>query len=74
MNHVMFKKSLAIAVLIGLASGLVMSEVLFHDKTPLEEVGYYEYPELWLGEPDIKNVPLERLWFLQEESEKRFEE
>jgi len=70
----MFKKSLAVAVLIGLASGLVMSEVLFHDKPSREEVGYYEYPELWLGEPDIKYAPLERLWFLYEESDTRYEE
>ena len=70
----MFRKNLAMAVLIGLASGLVMSEVLFHDKPYREEVGYYEYTELWLGEPDIKNAPLECLWFLHEESDTRYEE
>lgn len=74
MNHGMFKKSLAIAVLIGLASGLVISEGFFHDKPSREEVGYYEYPELWLGEPDVKDAPLERLWFLHEESDTRYEE
>jgi hypothetical protein len=70
----MFRKNLAIVVLIGLASGLVLSEVLFHDKPPRKEVGYYDYPELWLGEPDIKYAPLERLWFLHEESDIRYEE
>ena len=74
MYCVMFRKNLAIAVLIGLASGLVMSEVLFHDKPSREEVGYYDYPELWLGEPDVKNAPLERLRFLHEESDTRYEE
>ena len=70
----MIRKNLAIVVLIGLASGLVISEVIFYDKPPRDEVGYYEYPELWLGEPDIKDAPLERLWFLQEVSDTRYEE
>ncbi len=61
------------AVIIGLASGLVISEVQAHDKPPRDEVGYYDYPDLWLGEPDIKNAPVERLWFLQEESDTRYE-
>ena len=39
-----------------------------------DEVGYYDYPELWLGEPDVKNAPMERLWFLQEESDTRYDE
>ena len=74
MYYGMLRKNLAIAVLIGLVSGLVVSEVLLPDKPSREEVGYYEYPELLLGEPDIKNAPLERLWFLHEESDIRYEE
>lgn len=70
----MFSKKLVIAILLGLTSGVVMSDVLFHDKPPRDEVGYYDYPELWLGQPDVKNAPMERLWFLQEESDTRYEE
>ena len=70
----MFSKKLAIAILLGLASGVVMSDVLFHDEPSRDEVGYYDYPELWLGEPDVKNAPMERLWFLQEESDTRYDE
>ena len=70
----MFSKKLAIAILLGLASGVVMSDVLFRDKPSRDEVGYYDYPELWLGEPDVKNAPMERLWFLQEESDTRYDE
>jgi len=51
-----------------------MSDVLFHDEPSRDEVGYYDYPELWLGEPDVKNAPMERLWFLQEESDTRYDE
>ena len=74
MYYWMLRKNLAIAVLISLASGLVVSEVVLHDKPSHEAVGYYKYPELWLGEPDIKDAPLERLWFLQEVSDMRYEE
>jgi len=70
----MFSKKLAIAILLGLASGVVMSDVLFHDEPPRDEVGYYDYPELWLGQPDVKNAPMECLWFLQEESDTRYDE
>jgi len=70
----MFSKKLAIAILLGLASGVVMSNVLFQDKPSRDEVGYHDYPELWLGEPDVKNAPMERLWFLQEESDTRYDE
>jgi len=70
----MFSKNLAIAILLGLVSGVVVSDVLFNDEPSRDEVGYYDYLELWLGEPDVKNAPLERLWFLQEESDTRFDE
>ena len=70
----MFSKKLAIAILLGLVSGVVMSDVLFHDEPPRDEVGYYDYPELWLGQPDVKNAPMERLWFLHEESDTRYDE
>jgi len=70
----MFSKKLALAILLGLTSGVVMSDILFHDKPPRDEVGYYDYPELWLGQPDVKNAPMERFWFLQEESDTRYDE
>ena len=31
-------------------------------KPPREEVGYYEYMDLWLGVPDVRDEPYEAFW------------
>lgn len=60
----MYKKTCYIVV--SVIFGLVLGSALIG----LSEVDpeHTEYLELWEGEPDVKNCPIEPLWFLSEET------